>query len=74
MGGEDALGRDHTLEVVGRGLPADQDAGLVLVGAVDGLIGREDDLTHSGARGGVHALGQDLEVGLRVELRVQELV
>ena len=74
VAGQDALGGDHALEVVRRGLPAHEDAGLVLVGAVDGLLGGEDDLAHGGARGGVHALGEDLEVGLGVELRVQELV
>lgn len=74
MAGQDALGGDHALQVVGVGLPADQNDLVALVGARDGVITREHDLAHGGTRAGVKAAGQGLVLLGGVELRVQELV
>ena len=46
VAGQDALGGDHALQVVGVGLPADQNDLVALVGARDGVITREHDLAH----------------------------
>ena len=72
--GQDALSGNHAVEVVGRGLPAHEDAGLAGLGVGLGVGGGEDHGAHGRARGGVEALGDDLVVGLGVELRVEELV
>ena len=74
MAGQDALGGDHALQVIGVGLPADQNDLVALVGARDGVITREHDLAHGGTRAGVKAAGQGLVLLGGVELRVQELV
>ena len=74
VAGQDALGGDHALQVVGVGLPADQNDLVALGGTRDGVITREHDLAHGGTRAGVKAAGQGLVLLGGVELRVQELV
>ena len=74
MGREDALGSDHALEVVGRGLPAHEDAGLAGSCELGRVVRGEDDGADGCAGGGVEALGEDLVLGGGVELRVEELV
>ena len=71
---QDALGGNHALEVVGVGLPTDQDNLMVLVRTRDGVIAREHDLAHGGAGAGVEASRQSLILLGGIELRVQELV
>ena len=63
--GQHALGGDHPGEVVGVGLPADQDDLLAAVGPLDGGLGGEHGLADGGARRGVHALGELLGVPAR---------
>ena len=48
--GQDALGRDHAVQVVGRGLPANQDDRAARVGSGDSVVSREDDLAHRSTR------------------------
>ena len=72
--GEDALRLDQPVDVVGRRLPADEDHRLAGLAALLGAVGVEDDLAASGAGRGVEALRRDLELGVRVEARMQELV
>ena len=72
--GEDALRLDQTVDVVGRRLPADEDHRLAGLAVLLGGVGVEDDLPGGGAGRGVEALRRDLELGVRVEARVQELV
>ena len=72
--GEDALRLDQPVDVVGRRLPADEDHRLAGLAVLLGAVGVEDDLPGSGARRGVEALRGDLELGVRVEARMQELV
>ena len=74
VAGQDALGGDHALQVVGVGLPTDQDNLMTLVCARDGVIAREHDLAHGGAGAGVQTAGQRLVPLGSVKLRVQELV
>ena len=74
VAGQDALGGDHALQVVGVGLPTNQNDLVTLVGARDGIVAREHDLAHSGTRAGVQTAGQSLVHLGGVELRVQELV
>ena len=74
VAGQDALGGDHALQVVGVGLPTDQDNLMTLVCARDGVIAREHDLAHGGAGAGVEATSQSLVLLGGIELRVQELV
>ena len=71
---EDALGRDHPVQVVGRGLGPHEDHALAGLVARFGLVGGEVHLADRRARRRVQALGQHVELGLRVELRVQQLV
>src|SRR5699024_5554453 len=49
--GEDALGGDHALDVLGRGLQTDQDHLLAPGGPLLGVVGGEDDLAAGGAGG-----------------------
>ena len=72
--GQDALGGDHTLQVVGVGLPADQNDLMALGRTRDGIIAREHDLAHGGTGTGVKAACERLVLLGGVELRVQELV
>ena len=74
VAGQDALGGDHALQVIGVGLPANQDNLVTLVGARDGVIAREHDLAHGGTGAGVKTAGQRLVLLGGIKLRVQELV
>ena len=71
---QDALGGNHALQVVGVGLPADQDDLVALGGTRDSVIAREHDLAHGGTGAGVEAASQSLVLLGGIELRVQELV
>ena len=57
-GRQDALGRVHALDVLGRGLDAGQDDLLAALGPGLGVDGVEDDAPGGGAGTGVEALGQ----------------
>ncbi len=72
--GEDALRLDEAVDVVGRRLPADEDHRLAGLAALLGAVGVEHDLPGRGAGRGVEALRGDLELGVRVEARMEELV
>ena len=72
--GEDALRLDQAVDVVGRRLPADEDDRLAGLAALLGAVGVEHDLAAGRARRGVEPLRGDLELGVRVEARVQQLV
>ena len=74
MARQDTLGGDHSLKVVGVGLPADQNDLMALGRTRDGVIAREHDLAHGGTRAGVKAACERLVLLGGVELRVQELV
>ena len=74
MARQDTLGGDHTLQVVGVGLPADQNDLMALGRTRDGVIAREHDLAHGGTGTGVKAACERLVLLGGVELRVQELV
>ena len=75
--GEDALGSLHALDILGRGLQADQDHLLAPGGPLLGVLSGEDDLAGGGAGGGGQSraddgsLLQDLGVKLGVEQGVQ---
>ena len=71
---QDTLGGDHTLQVVGVGLPADQNDLMALGRTRDGVIAREHNLAHGGTGAGVKAACERLVLLGGVELRVQELV
>ena len=72
---EDALRRDHPVEVVGRRLGAHEDhAPRPRCVARLGVVGGEVDLADRGARRRVEALRDRGVLRRRVELRVQELV
>ena len=53
MARQDTLGGDHALQVVGVGLPANQNDIVALVGARDGIVARKHDLAHGCTRAGV---------------------
>ena len=74
VAGQDTLGGNHALQVIGVGLPANQDNLVTLVGARDGVIAREHDLAHGGTGAGVKTAGQRLVLLGGVKLRVQKLV
>ena len=74
VAGQDALGGDHALQVVGVGLPTNQNNLVALVGARDGVVAREHDLAHGGTGAGIKTAGESLVLLGGVELRVQELV
>ena len=70
---QDSLRRDHPVNVVRGRLPADENhrAGLR---ALDSRVGVEDDPAARSARGRVEPLRSDVELGARVDHRVQQLV
>ncbi|GAA3235204.1 hypothetical protein GCM10020256_52900 [Streptomyces thermocoprophilus] len=72
-GGEDALGRDHAVEVVGVGLAADEDDLLTGAGPLDGGVRVEDGLADGGARRGGDASGDLLDLGVLVEAGEHQL-
>ena len=74
VAGQDALGGNHALQIVGVGLPANQNDLAALVGARDGIVAREHDLAHGGTRAGVKTAGQSLVLLGGIKLRVQKLV
>ena len=74
VAGQDALGGYHALQVVGVGLPADQDDLVALVRTRNGVIAREHDLAHGSTGTGVKAACERLVLLGGVKLRVQELV
>ena len=59
---EDALGDEHAVDVVGVGLGPNEDD-LLGLAELGGLVGVEDGLARGGARRGVQALGDDLDLG-----------
>ena len=74
VAGKDTFGGDHALQVVGVGLPTNQNDLVTLGGTCDGVVTREHDLAHGGTRAGIKTAGQSLILLGGVELRVQELV
>ena len=74
MAGQDAFGGDHAGKVVGRGLPADQNALSARLGGGNRVSSGEDRLANGSAGAGVQAARDDIVVGVLVELRVQQLV
>ena len=74
MARQDTLGGDHALQVVGVGLPANQNDLMTLGRTRNGVIAREHDLAHGGTGTGVKAACERLVLLGGVELRVQELV
>ena len=72
--GQHPLRVDEAVNVVGRRLPAHEDDGLARPPELLGAVRGEDDLPARCARGGVEAGGHDLDLGFRVDHRVQELV
>ena len=74
MARQDALGGNHAFQVVGVGLPTDQNDLVALVRARDGVIAREHDLAHGGTGAGVKAARKRFVLLRGIELRVQELV
>ena len=72
-GGQDALGGQHAVDVLGRGLAADQDHLLAPLGRGLGVVGGEVDPAHGRARRGPEPLGQH-RVARAGELRVEHLV
>ena len=74
VAGQDALGGDHALQVVGVGLPTTQNDLATLGGTRDGVVAREHDLAHGGTGAGIKTAGESLVLLGGVKLRVQELV
>ena len=74
VAGQDALGGDHALQVVGVGLPTNQNDLVTLVGARDSVVAREHDLAHGGTGAGIKTAGESLVLLGGVKLRVKELV
>ncbi len=72
--GDDALGRRHTVDVVGAGLLAHEDDVLALVRPGHRVIGVEDDAADAGAGGADRALGERSELRVRGERRVEHLL
>ena len=58
-GGQDAFGRDHAAQILGRGFDADEQDLFALVGRFHGLFGVEVDLAGGGAGAGGKAGGDD---------------
>ena len=71
--GQDAAGRHHPVQVVGVGLPADQDHGLTALGPLDRDVRVEHDPADRGTRRRVHARGDQLPLGAVVEPREHQL-
>ena len=65
---------DEAVDVVGRRLPADEDHRLAGLAALLGAVGVEHDLAGGRAGRGVEPLRRDLELGVRVEARMEQLV
>ena len=63
----------HAADVLGAGLEAHEDRGLVLGGGGLGGLGGEDDAAGGGAGAGGEAVGEDVAGGGGVDLRVQVL-
>ena len=74
VAGQDALGGDHALQVVGVGLPTNQNDLVTLGGTRDSVVAREHDLAHGGTGAGIKTAGESLVLLGGVELRVKELV
>ena len=74
MRGEDALGGDHPVDVVRRRLPADEDDVFAVLGPLDCRVGVEHGLAGRGSGRRVETGRSDLELGLGVDHRVQQLV
>ena len=72
--GEDTLRLDQAVDVVRCRLPADEDHRLAALAALLGSVGVEHDLPGRRPRRGVEAACGDVELRVRVEPRVQELV
>ncbi len=64
----------HAVDVVRGGFRADQQHLLPGLGQLLGVIGVKDDRAGGGARGGRQAFGDDLELGLGVDLAVEKFV
>ena len=71
---QDAARLDQPVNVVRRRLPADEDDGVARLAALLRGIGVEHDLARCGARGGVQPLRGDLDVRIRVDHRMEQLV
>ena len=74
VSGEHSARLDDAVDVVGRRLGANEDDRLPASSLLLGAIGVEHDLAGRGARRGVQPLGGDLELGARVDHRVEQLV
>ena len=72
-GGEDPLGGEHAVHVLGGGLVAHQHDGLAALGCRRGVVGGEVDAAHRGAGAGPEALGPG-GVARAGELGVQDRV
>ena len=72
-GGQDALGGQHAVDVLGGRLGADQHDGLATLGGSLGVIRGHVDPAHCSPRRGTQALDQDL-VSIRGELGVEDLL
>ena len=71
---EDALRREEAVDVVRRGLGTDEDDFLALAAALGRLVGVEYYFTDGSARRGGQPLDEDVTLGFRVELRVEQLL
>src|SRR5690606_7560127 len=71
--GEDALGGDHAVQVVGVGLAADQDDLLAGAGPLHGGVGVEDRLADRRTRRGRDAAPDLLDLGALVEAGEHQL-
>ena len=74
MGRQDAPRVDQAVDVVRRRLPADEDHVLSGAPALLREVGVEHDRARGGTRRGVEARRDDLDLGRRVDHRVEELV
>ena len=74
VGRQDAPRVDEAVDVVRRRLPADEDHVLARAPALSREIGVEHDRARRGARRGVEARRDDLDLRRRVDHRVEELV
>ncbi len=72
--GQHAARVDEPVDVVRRRLPADEDDVVARLAALLGRVGVEHDRPGGGAGRGVEPLGRDLDLRVRVDHRVQELV
>src|SRR6516165_5571744 len=72
--GENALGRVHAVDVLGRGLDPDEDDLPVLGLERLGLVGGEHDLAGRGAWRCRKPGGDDLALGIGIDGAMQELV